>query len=105
MGNLICHHKGRFNIYSTVSDRFMLRGSVSLEELERIYKEEFGNAGLRELKVRVDRACVTGCSGYGETLESALVCNRMGEDESKLPYEECIKRFLSERKDDDREKG
>jgi hypothetical protein len=58
MGEVICHHNGRYNIYGTCSDGFL----------------------------------------FWESLEEFLSCNRMGVDERPLPYKECIRIYLSERK-------
>ena len=100
MGEIICHHEGRYNIYSTISDSFYFEASISLEELTKWVKEEYGNSGLRELDHRLERAHRNGHSGRSMlegTLEDFVGCNRAGEDEENLSYEECLRRFLSPR--------
>lgn len=96
MSKIICHHNGRYNFYSTISDGFCYVSSISLDQLTHLIKEEYGESGLRELPKRLERAHKFGSSSmFREQLDVFLCCNRAGENEAKLSTEECIKRFLS----------
>jgi len=96
MSKIICHHNGRYNLYSTIADGFCYVSSLTLEQIECLTKEEYGQSGLRELPERLERAHKFGSSSmFKEGLDSFLCCNRAGEKESHLTTEECIERFLS----------
>ncbi len=96
MGHPICHHKGRYNIYSTISDSFWFKRGLTLAELTDAIKEEYGQQGLRDLPDRLERAHKCGHSAYdeGDNLANYLNCNRAGKDEACLSFEECIKQFF-----------
>ena len=96
MSRIICHHKGRYNLYSTILDSFLFVSSINLEQLKQITEEESGYRGLVGLDERLVRAHKFGNSAhFQEDLGSFLCCNRAGENEECLTTEECIKRFLS----------
>lgn len=96
MPSIICHHKGRYNIYSTVSDGFRFVGSLDRNQLEQLTKEEYGKQGLEQLADRLVRAHQSGTSSINpESLDGLLCCNRAGENEAHLSTEQCIKQFLS----------
>lgn len=96
MSEIICHHKGRYNIYNTVSDGFRFVSSISLEQLECLIEEEKGKKGLTQLPIRLERAHQNGHSApSNETLEDFISANRAGDNEESLTTEECIIRFLS----------
>jgi len=96
MSRIICHNNGRYNLYSTISDGFCYVSSLSLEQLEHLTKEEYGESGMRELPNRLERAHKFGNSCmFREPLDAFLCCNRAGDNEAKLSTKECIERFLS----------
>jgi hypothetical protein len=92
---IICHNKGRYNFYSTISDGFRFVESINLKQLQDLIKEEDGTNGLKDLPERLERCYKQGTSYYGTTLRELIECNRAGENEKNLSYKECIKRFLS----------
>ena len=95
MSEVICHNNGRYNLYFTVSDGFHWVSSISLDQLKKYFKEEFGNEGLRDLDNRLQRAHQTGTSYYLGNLESLLSMNRAGENEKHLSFKQCIGKFLT----------
>jgi len=96
MASIICHHKGRYNIYSTISDGFIWTESINLEQLEEYIKEELGNKGLKDLPSRLKRAHGHGHSSIPYcSLGNFLCCNRAGAAEVHLTTQECIERFLT----------
>jgi|GEM_PF-3078696 len=96
MAQIICHHKGKYNFYCTISDGFRFVSSITLEQLTSLIKEEQGSNGLERLDERLKRAQLYGTSALpSEELEPFLCCNRAGENERFLTTKECVKRFLS----------
>lgn len=94
MSQIICHHNGRYNIYSTISDGFYWVSSISIDQLKDFIEDQHG--GIEELENRLARANRNGHSAMsGETLDEFLCCNRAGEKEAFLTTDECIERFLS----------
>lgn len=95
--NLICHNDGHFNIYSTISDTFMFASSLTKDQLEFYIRKQYGKEGLNELPSRILRAEQTGTSAIGkdEDLESTLLCNIAGKNETHLTIEQCVEIFLS----------
>ena len=94
---IICHHKGRYNLYTTIADGFCYVSSLSLEQLESLTKEEHRQSGLNQLPERLERAHKAGHSSLIDSgdLDAFLCCNRAGDNEEHLSTDECIKRFLS----------
>lgn len=97
MANVICHHEGVFNIYSTVSDGFFWESGITEDELTKWYQEEYGKNGLTRLPARLERAKQYGTSAQfpNESLDEFLCCNRAGENEARLTTQECIDKFLT----------
>lgn len=98
MSGIICHHKGKYNVYSTVADGFYFESALSLERLQSWVQSEYGAKGLAELPARLERAHKNGHSSMvfiDEDLDRFLLCNRAGDNEKHLSTSECIKRFLS----------
>ncbi len=88
MPRYIIHHNGAFNEYTTVADGACWETAMSEDELRRW----LGPDGRED---RFDRAKATGCSAYGETLETCVIANRAGPNETKLTLDEFIRRFLT----------
>lgn len=96
MPNVICHHKGKYNLYTTIADGFCYESALTLEQLEQVIKERQGSDGIARLPERLERAHIFGHSGlFGGSLNELLLCNRAGENEKHLSYEECINKFLT----------
>lgn len=95
MGGYLIHNEGAYNFYSNISDRALFESALTLEQLKKYYKEEFGDHGMKELGERLDRAHETGTSAVGDTLKSTIMCNRAGENESKPSNKDFIDKFLT----------
>tara|TARA_R110000851_G_C13085040_1_gene566205 strand:+ start:189 stop:491 length:303 start_codon:yes stop_codon:yes gene_type:complete len=96
MATIICHHKGKYNLYSTISDGFVFKSALLLHQLEGWYKKEYGDSGMCNLPPRLQRAHEKGTSSLDDnSLEDFLICNRAGVDEATLSLEDCISQYLS----------
>lgn len=95
MGKFIIHHEGAYNFYTTVGDGACYEEALTLEQVRQIVQEDLGNEGMRDLPARLERAHKTGCSSFYEDLDSCLIANRAGPNETELSKEEFIKRFLT----------
>lgn len=96
MAHIICYHKKKYNIYSTIIDKFLFSKSLSLVELEEHIKETQGTDGVSCLPARLKRAHTKGTSCVlSEDLEEALSCNHIDADGKALPLKDCIEKFLS----------
>jgi hypothetical protein len=96
MPTYIIHKDGVYNFYSSISDTCWFVSGITREQLEAVYKEEYGNSGMRDLPQRLERAHKKGTScRLSPNLERFLICNRAGENESTLPFEEFVGRFLT----------
>ena len=96
MGTIIVHHKGVYNLYTTIADGFYFEGGLTLKQLKYYIKEEYGKQGVRELPQRLERAHKTGTSSLlDKSLTDTLTCNRAGKNEAQLSVNQCIKQFLT----------
>lgn len=96
MANVLCHYHGKYNFYTTVADGFCYVSSLTLEQVEQVVRDEYGQQGIDQLPDRLDRAHKNGHSALeGGTLEEFLCCNRAGENEEHLSFDECVTQFLS----------
>lgn len=95
MGRFIIHHEGAYNFYTTIADGACYEEALTLEQVQQIVKEQQGSDGMRDLPARLERAQRTGCSGFGEDLDSCISCNRAGPNETRLSKVEFIKRYLT----------
>lgn len=97
--HIICHHEGKYNLYSTIIDKFLFDESIDLKQLVSYTKTEYGNRGLIELPDKLIRASENGHSGFSSMherdLDGLLCCNRCGENEEFMKTEDIIKKFLS----------
>jgi len=95
MAEIICYHNGKYNIYGTISDSFFFDKPLTLETLTEYIQFKYGDAGMRKLPERLDMAHESGCSSLiGMNLKELLECNRAGEDEEHLSYEDCLRLFF-----------
>ena len=58
MAQILCHYKGRYNFYNTISDGFRFVSSLSLAQVKEVIKEDQGKEGLKKLRDRL--VIVTG---------------------------------------------
>lgn len=96
MSEILCHHNGKYNFYSTIADGFIYERGLTLDEVNLITNTFYGEIGSLNLSKRLERAHKNGHSALsGESLEEFLCSNRAGDNEKELTYQECIDRFLS----------
>jgi hypothetical protein len=96
MPRLILHKDGAYNLYTTVADGPCYERALTLDELQEVLRLEGGQAAIDALPARLERAHKTGCSSIdGETLEECITCNRAGPDESEVPLDEFVRRWLT----------
>lgn len=102
MPTYIIHKDGVYNLYSSVVDACYFVSGLTLAQLEAWYLEEYGINGMGDLPDRLERAHKKGTScQLSEGLQRFLNCNRAGENEANLPYEEFVARFLTIRDKND----
>jgi len=95
MPQIICFHKGAYNIYSTITDRFLFNKGVGIGHLKTYYKKKYGSEALKHLPDRLSRARTKGVSSPLRTsLRGTIVFNKEGENESPMPTEECLEKFF-----------
>lgn len=94
MPQIIIHHEGVFNVYSTIVDAPLYNEGLDEETLREYIRAEYGNEGLRRLPRRIKRARQYGASSR-ETLAECVAFNRAGPDETELPLDKLIARFLT----------
>lgn len=96
MPTYIIQHNNIFNMYTTVSDGCYFSSGLTLEELKEYYKEENGNQGMHDLDARLERALVKGTSAFNDKdLKDTISCNRAGEKESNLSFDDFVSKFLT----------
>ena len=95
MANLIIHHNGAYNLYSTIVDSPVFESALTLQQLKVYIAEQEGVSGIMVFDQRLVRANKTGCSSYLYGLGPCIACNRAGPNESYLPFDEFIKQFLT----------
>ena len=90
----------RYLEYSTIVDAPRTYG-MPIEEFKSFYKEEYGLQGMLELDARLARVDLYGTSELPidchPDLESTILCNRAGADETCMTVDEmrdwyCVKR-------------
>ena len=92
----LCYHNGKYNFYTPVMDAFCYIDSLSIEQVRMVTEKEYGKDGLERLPERLERAHKNGHSAHeGGNLEEFLSCNRAGDNEKHLSFEECIRQYLS----------
>lgn len=94
--NVILHHKGAYQIYSTISDAPLYERALTREELEKIIRREQGAAGVRDLPARLKRAHDKGTSNFDSlSLSDELLCDRAGPDETSMSVKKFIAQYLT----------
>ena len=100
MGRTIVKIKDLYFEWSSVWDRPITTG-MTLEEFQAHIKEEYGRQGLNALPERLKRVEEKGHSDIiSPDLESFLVCNRAGPDETWIAAEEIYERYAEETEDE-----
>jgi hypothetical protein len=79
--------------WSTIVDAPVAYG-MSEEDYRRWFEGEYGRTALFSLDDHIRRAKESGCSMFGETLESALIGNRAGPDKSEATLSEIVAAFI-----------
>ncbi len=89
MPSYILHHKGAYQIFSTIVDAPLHPRALTRDEVVRMYPAD--------IEARLERAHATGCSAMNPamTLRECIEGNRAGEDESEVPYEEFVETWLT----------
>lgn len=96
MGQLILHHNGAYNLYSTISEGPYYESALTLDQLREIVKEEAAAKALEQLQARLERAHQFGSScGHGATLIESIQGNRAGPNDTRLSPEKFIAQFLT----------
>jgi hypothetical protein len=96
MPHYIIHHNGAYNFYTTIEDGAVFASALTLKQLESYYQEEYGKSGMRELPVRLKRAQEIGTSSrIHDSLRECILCNRAGENESTLSFDEFVAEYLT----------
>ena len=82
--------------WSTIVDAPVSYG-MSLDVFKAYYKDRYGTSGMFELDQRLKRVEEKGTSSYMDnSVEDLIICNRAGENESELTYDELIKQYFSD---------
>lgn len=96
MSQYIIHKDGVYNIYSTVVDAPLYNNGLSKYDLHKEIRLYEGLEGVDALPKRLIRAHEKGISAIHESsLESAVSNNRAGENESNIPFNEFVEKFLT----------
>lgn len=96
MAQTILHLNGAYNIFSSISDAPIFESAIDLRQLKQYINDEFGKSGLRELDRKLKRAKGKGTSSLiSDSIEDEIQSNRAGDNESTLPFDEFVKRFLT----------
>lgn len=89
MPKLIIHKDGVYNLFTTIADGPCYESGLTLQQLLGVIPNN------SETQNRLDRAHATGCSGFGETLKTIIAGNRAGKNESEVPYDEFVAKYLT----------
>lgn len=96
MPQLILHNTGAYQLYTTVADGPCYEQALTLEQLREVIELDFGQRGLEVLPERLERAHKTGCSSVnGLTLAECIAGNRAGPNETELPLDEFVRRWVT----------
>lgn len=96
MPTLILHNDGAYQLYGTIADGPYYSHALTLEQLKDALREEGGQAAIDSLPARLERAHKFGCSSVlGMTLAECIECNRAGPNETTVPVDEFIRRWVT----------
>lgn len=88
MPRYIIHHNGAFNEYTTIADGACWQYAMTEADMKRVLGSDASDE-------RMQRAKATGCSAFGQTLDTCIAGNRAGANEANLTRDEFIARFLT----------
>lgn len=96
MAEIILHHNGAYNMFSTIVDAPIFKSALTLEQLTQYIKEEYGRTAVEELPRRLERAHAKGTSAiYDDSLADTISANRSGPNEKRLSTKAFIAQFLT----------
>lgn len=95
MATLILYKDGAYNLFETIADRPLYESALTLEQLTEIIRQEFGEKGLCELPLRLERAHGTGCSCAGGTLASCIAKYEARPYRARTGYADFVARYLT----------
>lgn len=94
MGSYILRLEDKYLIWSTVVDA-PTTTAMTREELEKYYREEYGNSSMHDLRLRMARVDGKGTSAHGDNCAmSTVACNRAGPDEATLSYQQIVDLYV-----------
>ena len=92
---VIVHNKGKYNIYSTISNSFFFDSSMDENELRAWYKAYYGYNSMFNFEQKLIRAKEKGLFfPINDSIEDLLSSNECGKNKKYMPINECIKIFL-----------
>ena len=93
MPHYIIKIKDKYFEWSTIVDAPITYG-MTLRQLEKYIKAEYGNNGLEDLPQRLERVAEYGTSAAPyATLEELVEYNRAGENETRLTIDEIYEKY------------
>ncbi|NHR04383.1 hypothetical protein HA052_04155 [Chromobacterium haemolyticum] len=96
MAEVILHNAGAYNLYNTISDGAHFVSALTLDQLRYYIQREYGDAGLKALPARLERAHTTGTSDpEAESLEEFLISNQAGANGETLSCADFVQKFLT----------
>ena len=97
MSQLILHHNGAYNLFSTNTERMCFESALTLEQLQFVIRNDLGTTGIEELPRRLALAHKSGCSGRIPGLDSLdrIIQSFREADGSRVSKEQFIERFLT----------
>jgi len=96
MPQVIIHHEGAYNLYTTIGDGAVFVSAITLKQLTEYISITYGKQGLERLPERLKRAKENGTSSLiNSSLSEELCCNRAGENEAHLSNAKFIGKFLT----------
>lgn len=99
MADFIIHHEGAYNIFGTIADGVHYETALTIDQLRKVIRLKHGEAGVANLQQRLERAHLTGCSGFGWSLDDCIRANRWDGNRETEPgpisRDEFIRRHMT----------
>lgn len=95
MPQYICHHEGKYLLWSTVIDAPETYAG-SEQDIRDHIREETGRQGLHDIEERLRRARETGTSMRNSTLRDVVLYNHAGPDGEEITYDDVIRFYFVE---------
>jgi hypothetical protein len=90
MGSYILRLEDKYLIWASVVDAPTTK-AMTREELEKYYREEYGNSSMHEFELRMARVDQKGTSAYDDACAmNTMGCNRAGPGEATLSYQQIV---------------